>query len=69
MITIRDVILASPYFRQVNCILPVLERAGVRDYPTLQSAPVLIRGPICGIDIFQFVKTLNEIYEDYEKED
>lgn len=65
MIDITDVILASPYYAQVNCIRPVLQACGIYDYHTLQNAPILVKGPICGIDIFQFVAVLNGIYGDY----
>lgn len=69
VITIKDVILASPYYDKVNCIYKVFEQVGVNDYWTLQEAPGLIRGHICNTDIYQLVSTLSKIYEDYDKEE
>lgn len=58
----KDLILASSFRDKINCMLPVLENAGIKDYQTLQNAPSIL-GNFCDVDIYQFVAELNILYE------
>ena len=46
---------------KANCISQTLRNAGIEDMETLQNAPRILGGHVCGEDIYQIVAELNRL--------